>query len=206
MADTTTPVKEDQTEISFEQALFNLQSELDGMEFIKASTGDTGSRKYKYQDLPSLSAQVKPVLRRHGFIWITKPGISPAGEPSMEYLLMHPASGSSLNGEMLLMSKSLTPQDQGSAITYARRYSLTAVLDIVADEDDDAGSAQAAAKAPAKDLEKANIVTMLTKLGKDEAWLEAQVGENLDSMSQAKAREVVEQLKLAVQRQNLAAK
>lgn len=192
-------------EISFEQALFNLQSELDGLDFIKEATGQiTNTRSYKYMDLPSLTKQLKPVLRKHGFIWLTKPGISAQGEPSLEYLLMHPRSGQSLNGIMLLMSKGLTPQDQGSAITYARRYSLTAVLDIVADEDDDAGKVQAEVTAPAKDVDKSNIVTLLAKLGKTEDWLQAKTGKPLDELSGAEAAQAITQLKTLVQRQNLA--
>lgn len=43
------------------------------------------------------------------------------------------------------------PQEQGSAITYARRYAVTAFLDIAAEEDDDGQAAQdATSKTPAK--------------------------------------------------------
>ena len=40
----------------------------------------------------------------------------------------------------LLLAKN-DPQGQGSAITYARRYALMAMLALVADEDDDANAA-----------------------------------------------------------------
>ena len=46
-----------------------------------------------------------------------------------------------------------TSQTLGSAITYARRYALTAVLNLVADEDDDG---QAATSAPATFLRQAH--------------------------------------------------
>lgn len=42
-----------------------------------------------------------------------------------------------------------TPQDVGSAITYAKRYSICAAFALVADEDDDGNNAQDAAERPA---------------------------------------------------------
>lgn len=47
------------------------------------------------------------------------------------------------------------PQDQGSAITYARRYALCALLGIAAEDDDDGAAAQQAKPAPAKSERKA---------------------------------------------------
>lgn len=43
---------------------------------------------------------------------------------------------------MPLMMDKQTPQGQGSALTYARRYALCAMLNIAADEDDDGQSAE----------------------------------------------------------------
>jgi hypothetical protein len=55
----------------------------------------------------------------------------------LTYILVHAESGTELRGEMALLPAKADPQGQGSAITYARRYALMAVLGLVADEDDD---------------------------------------------------------------------
>lgn len=102
--------------------------------------------KSKYTSLDAIMELVDPVLDKHGFIWVTKPGIHEKG-PTLIYELVHVGSGNSIAGEMPLMLQKSDPQGQGSAITYARRYSICAVLGLVADEDDDGNSAVAAARA-----------------------------------------------------------
>jgi len=54
--------------------------------------------------------------------------------------LMH-SSGEWISGQQILKPVQDNPQGMGSAITYAKRYGLCAILGIVADEDDDANSA-----------------------------------------------------------------
>jgi len=172
-------------EPNFNIDLFALHVELSGIDFIKAATGDTGARKYKYQDLPSLMAQIAPVLHKHKFTWSSKPSVKD-GQATLVYILRH-ISGETDEGEMLLMSKSLSPQDQGGAITYARRYAVSAQLGIVSDEDDDASKAQTAIKEVTKvaketinDARMTKIYTMLQRLGKTaedyEAGLTAKIG------------------------------
>jgi hypothetical protein len=60
--------------------------------------------------------------------------------PALRTRITHAESGEHLEDVMLLMGKE-DPQGQGSAITYARRYSLMAMLGLVADEDDDGNKA-----------------------------------------------------------------
>jgi hypothetical protein len=67
-----------------------------------------------------------------------------------------------------------TPQAYGSALTYARRYSLAACLGLVADEDDDANAAQptqrqqaqqAPKQAAPPDEDKTAILAALSAMG-----------------------------------------
>jgi hypothetical protein len=74
--------------------------------------------KSKYADLWTIKAACDPVLTSLGLVVIQFPGQSEVGAPT------------------LFMPKD-TPQDQGSAITYMRRYAYSAILGIVADPDDD---------------------------------------------------------------------
>lgn len=107
--------------------------------------------KSKYIALEHLISEVVPLLTKHGLVWLTFPE-SAEGEPCLRYELTHAKSGTRVEGRMPLHSKGNLPQDQGSAITYARRYSMMAVLGLAADEDDDgsrASKARAARPAPA---------------------------------------------------------
>lgn len=91
----------------------------------------------KFTPLDTIVEKVGPILNRHGLVWMTKPGSDEHGQPALHYTLAHAASGEREEGTMLLLLTKSDPQGQGSAITYARRYSLCAVLNLVADDDDD---------------------------------------------------------------------
>jgi hypothetical protein len=99
----------------------------------------------RYTPLDTIVERVGPILTRHGLTWITKPSISDTGDPSLIYRLTHAASGQLEEGEMALMLSKNDAQGQGAALTYARRYALSAVLNIVSDEDVDGNDVQAVA-------------------------------------------------------------
>jgi len=75
----------------------------------------------------------------------------------LQYTLVDTVSGASIGGVMDLVMAQDTPQAQGSAITYARRYTLTAVTGLVADMDDD--GQQANDSKEAQNLNAAQIAT-----------------------------------------------
>lgn len=60
--------------------------------------------------------------------------------PALKTILFH-ESGEVLESSMMLAVEKAGPQAQGSALTYARRYAVLAVLGLVADEDDDGEAA-----------------------------------------------------------------
>lgn len=119
----------------FVKALAEVQAELPA---IKKS-GTNPHFNSKFAPLDEVNPAALKVLSAHGFAWVTMPKLSD-GEPVLEYRLMH-VCGDELVGEMPLMMKNRGPQEQGSAITYARRYSIQAVLGLVTDEDDDGQAA-----------------------------------------------------------------
>lgn len=96
-------------------------------------------RGVKYLSLDGLTDAVRPLLTKHGLVWITMPD-SIDGAPALSYRLMH-KTGEAISGTMPLVLSKQDAQGQGSAITYARRYALMAVLNLVADEDDDGNEA-----------------------------------------------------------------
>jgi hypothetical protein len=111
-----------------------------GKDNLAVVKSDKGSYKYNYADLSDVTAAALPALAKHGLSFSAKPTLID-GKFVLEYTLRH-VSGESDTGHYPLTAG--TPQQQGSAITYARRYALSAVTGIVPDEDDDGQAAEQA--------------------------------------------------------------
>lgn len=89
----------------------------------------------KYLKLDDIMPLALEVLNKNNFALIQSP--STIGDhPALKTTLVH-TSGEKITSTMFLMLDKETAQGQGSAITYARRYSLASILGLVADEDDD---------------------------------------------------------------------
>lgn len=100
----------------------------------KSKTVKFNATQYKYADLADMIKATTPALSKYG-LSITQE-LQPSGnELLLETTLMH-ASGQWRTG-VYPVSRCAKPQDQGSQITYARKYALQAALNIAADEDDD---------------------------------------------------------------------
>jgi hypothetical protein len=95
--------------------------------------------KNKYADLPSVIDAIRKPLTENG-IALTQTTELRDGAFCLVTRLIH-SSGQWMSGEYLLPAQA-TPQQLGSALTYARRYSLSAIACIAADEDDDAEGAR----------------------------------------------------------------
>lgn len=99
----------------------------------------------KYAPLDTIVETINPLLVKNGLVWSTMPSFdATTGEPTLKYELAHAPSRESKDGEMKLLLSKDDPQGQGSAITYARRYALVSVLNLVADDDDDGHAASRA--------------------------------------------------------------
>lgn len=107
----------------------------------RVPTEGGGEYSYRYADLPDVLAAVQPVLTKHGLAVVGLPDTTNEGEPALTTRLLH-ASGQWIEATVELFLPQETPQGQGSAITYARRYGLCGALNIAADADDDAGIAE----------------------------------------------------------------
>src|SRR3712207_2684526 len=113
---------------SFTESLLALQAEMPVMP--KNKGGQIGNQKYKYTPLDVIVEQVQPLLTKHGFAGTACPTLMD-GDFGLYYRLHH-KSGESLDG-LYPLPADVSVRDIGSAITYARRYALCAVLNIVAD-------------------------------------------------------------------------
>lgn len=101
-------------------------------------TADNPFYKSKYADLGQIWETVRELLAKNGLSVCQVSVPSDSGTVAVETILMH-ASGEWISGITTLNLVKNDPQGAGSAITYARRYGLAAILG-VHQEDDDANS------------------------------------------------------------------
>lgn len=99
--------------------------------------------KNRYLSLKGLLAAVRPVLAANNLLIVQTVSNTggPQPAPALTTRLIHTESNEYIEDTMLLSAVKTDPQAQGSAVTYARRYSLVTLLDLVADEDDDGEAA-----------------------------------------------------------------
>lgn len=103
-------------------------------------TADNPFFQSKYAPLEEIINTIRPVLAKHGLSVIQLPSKT-NGEIEVTTMILH-ESGEWIQSEPLkLKVEKDTPQGAGSAITYARRYSLSAMLGIESEGDDDANIA-----------------------------------------------------------------
>lgn len=137
---------------SLAAALAAFQAELPAIGKDKAVVVEKkggGAFGYKYATLGSITNVVAPLLGKHGLSFTSKPTIGANGFV-LAFRLLH-ASGEADEGEYPLPDPvRTTPQQIGSAITYARRYALCAATGVAPDdeEDDDGQAAQGAEYKP----------------------------------------------------------
>jgi hypothetical protein len=113
--------------------------------------------KNKYADLESVIDAIKAPLNDNGIIFVQSPSPSDDGKLHLTTRLMH-ESGQWMEDTAVAPLPKQDPQGFGSALTYLRRYSLSAVTGLYqADDDGNAGSG-VGAKPEAKAAPKAKPV------------------------------------------------
>lgn len=125
------------------EALIGAQSEMPAV----TPDGSNPHFNSKFVTLGKLIANVRPVLNRHGVAVVQMPGADEQGKPVLTTHLLH-ASGESMAATMPLLLAKNDPQALGSALTYAKRYALSAALGISDQEDDDGHAGSQAAPKP----------------------------------------------------------
>lgn len=113
--------------------------------FSTDETANAGSRTYKYLNLATLLKNIKPIFEKHDIAFSQKVTFDGTGDGrqilgTVETVIFDE------NEQQVVCSYPFfvtgDPQQVGSAITYARRYSLTTVLGIFPDKDDDGSYAK----------------------------------------------------------------
>lgn len=95
-----------------------------------------------YADLNSCWEACRPSLARNHLAVIQSPSVTPERFVRITTRIIH-KSGEWIEGDLDLKPQQDTPQAIGSAITYGKRYALSAMLGVVADEDDDGNATNA---------------------------------------------------------------
>lgn len=96
----------------------------------------------KYADLAEIRDCTVPILARHGIATTQLPVVDDNGTFVLVTQLLFNDTVH-LEAQFPLPANTDKPQQIGSAITYARRYSLASICCISADDDDDGNAAQA---------------------------------------------------------------
>lgn len=128
------------------QALADFQAELPSVG-LDASNPHFRS---KYASLGNITKIVLPKLAEHGFAFSVGSFVD-NGLLVVDAHLIH-ESGESRSAQFPITETN--PQKVGSAVTYYRRYALTSLTGVVADDDDD-GNAASTISPAAKQLDKA---------------------------------------------------
>jgi hypothetical protein len=128
--------------------------------------------KSKYADLSAIREATILALTKHGLSIVQYTTVTESGHVLLHTKLQH-KSGQSIDSAYPIAMG--TPQQMGSALTYARRYCWSAMCGVAADDDDDANAAEAAPKTNGR-----NSVT------------DAVLG--TDALSKAKSRPIYEAL------------
>lgn len=123
-------MKKSESTIELAKALAKFQGEIkDPSKSGKANYG-------KYVTLDELLESIRPVLSQNGLSFLQFPG-GDGQLITITTVLLH-SSGEWIESEpFTLKSQKVDPQGAGSAVTYGRRYSLSAILGVAWDADDD---------------------------------------------------------------------
>jgi hypothetical protein len=150
---------------------------------------DTKGYNYTYSNLNTIFKTIKPLLKKNnlGFTQLLN-------GKNLKTIIYHIDSGESLESEVEIpqdvkLNSMNTFQVMGSAITYYRRYSLSAALGLITDKDIDAKGDETKAIKKAKVFTKADI-DRAVKSGK-----QAQALKLIESGEYTATKELITELK-----------
>lgn len=116
------------------KAMLAVQQEIEPI--VKDSTNPHFKNNYASHE--KMNEYVKPILNRHGLVLIqgADDALGPHGGIMVSTMLLH-TSGEWVKSSIEMPLQKSDPQGAGSAITYGRRYGLSAILALTTEEDDD---------------------------------------------------------------------
>ena len=141
--------------------------------------------KSKYAPLEEILNTIKPTLAKHKLA-VMQPATKANGEVKVSTVILHESGEWIKSAPLMLKTEKDTPQGAGSAITYARRYTLSSMLGIESEGDDDANLASGnKKKIKSKEHSKDNNGLASKKQLKYMHTLRGQVGVEEDALRNA---------------------
>lgn len=117
---------------SISEALFAVQQEIEPIQ----KDAINPHFHNRYISLDTLLPKILPVLAKNNIL-VTQSPDNVGGQPALTTRFELVPGGGFIESTMMLVLDKDTPQAQGSALTYARRYALLSTLGLTADQDDD---------------------------------------------------------------------
>lgn len=105
-------------------------------ETAKVPTKNGGSYSYSYAGLPSIIGSLQQVLPKHNVAIVQFPLSTPKASGASTLIA---GQGWTIRCEVLFPLGQASPQQVGSAVTYARRYAILGLFALAPDEDDGRG-------------------------------------------------------------------
>jgi hypothetical protein len=122
--------------------------------------------KNKYADYNTVVSATRADLAENGLR--VKQAITHIDGKTAVWTSLTHVSGQFINSISPVAHKETDPQSQGSGITYMKRYSYVAMLDLLVDSDDDGNLAAGLGKAAEKTKEVDKAITILNKATSEE--------------------------------------
>jgi len=174
---------EQHTEENGQKPITDLRNNLSGLfaamakaQLAVRSVSKDGSNphfKSSYVTLDSILAGPVKVFNQHGIAIMQLPSLAD-NRISVRTVLAH-ANGANIQSDLSLPCDLNNPHKVGSTLTYLKRFSLTSILGIPGEEDDDGNAAAGVSSRPNGKLNRKPIVTARKVPRQDEAKF------NLDS-------------------------
>lgn len=95
--------------------------------------------KSKYATLDAIQHHIQPHLLKNGLV-VTQVNKMSEGMPVVEATIWHAESAESISSVFPVVVTKATAQDYGSAVSYAKRYSLSGLLNLIIEDEDDDGN------------------------------------------------------------------
>ena len=175
---------------------------------IEGATKDSNNPhfKTKYADLGAVVNAIKPALVANG-LWFAQVNHEQSGGVCVETILCHATGQQFSFGKLFVPAGKQDAQGYGSALTYARRYSLLTAFG-VCPEDDDGNAAVAAPKtapAPMIDQTQRGIITDLAKAAEVNIMtiLESYGAKNIDALTEAQGEKIIKRLNATIDQRNI---
>ena len=96
--------------------------------------------KSKYASLDAIQHHIKAPLQKSGLV-VTQANVVINDLPFVQSRVWHAESGEFIESVFPVVVAKQSAQDYGSAVSYAKRYSLTGLLNLIIQDEDDDGNA-----------------------------------------------------------------